>query len=310
MKALLLLALTSLALAQDQKPPATPITDQHYRVYRADGTPSTLDQVITESTAASVTFLGELHDDPVAHHLEHQLFAKTWTPGLALSLEMFERDVQYILNEYLTGVITPEQFQASSRPWKNYRQDYKPLIEFAKEKAVPVIAANAPRRYVNRVSRLGAGSLPELGSDARRYLPPLPYPKPSPAYIAKFEHLMQENKEGGKPLSADAIAKRLEAQSLWDSSMAHSIADFMTSHPDSRVLHVSGSFHSAQRLGTVEQLFRYRPGVSVVVVNMIASDTFPNFDAATMKEQGDFVIVTDSKLPRSYVDPPAPAPVK
>ena len=47
---------------------------------------------------------------------------------------------------------------------------------------IPVLAANAPRRYVNRVSRLGPESLEALSGAAESWLPPLPYPPASPEY--------------------------------------------------------------------------------------------------------------------------------
>lgn len=312
MKPYLLLAITGLTFAQEAKPPiaivsAISITDKRYSIYRGDGTPSTLDQVVAESQAADVTFLGELHDDPVAHYLEEQILRRTWVPGLALSLEMFERDTQYIMDEYLAGYITQEHLISSGRAWKNYKQDYRPLVEFVKEKHSPVIAANAPRRYVNRVSRLGAASLAVLEPEAKRMLPPLPYAAASPEYAAKFARIMKENRGGQKAPTPEAEARSLEAQSLWDAGMAFSIADFITTHPGARVLHVNGSFHTAQRLGTVEHLARYRPGASVLVVTMISDSGFPAFDVKTMQGQGDFVIVTDSKVPRSYADAPSEA---
>ena len=118
-----------------------------------------------------LTFLGESHDDAVAHYLEEQILRRTWDPHLGRpSLEMFERDVQYVLDEYLAGFITEAHLTASGRAWKNYKADYRPMIEFAKEKKMPVVAANAPRRYVNRVSRLGSAALTELEPEALRFL--------------------------------------------------------------------------------------------------------------------------------------------
>src|SRR5262245_28761557 len=99
MKSAILLGLAAVLLVQDPKPPE--IGEQQYRVYRGDGSAATLDQLVTESRAAVVTFLGESHDDPVAHYLEEQILRRTWDPDTALALEMFERDVQYVLDEYL-----------------------------------------------------------------------------------------------------------------------------------------------------------------------------------------------------------------
>jgi uncharacterized iron-regulated protein len=294
------LLLTFAALFAMQNPAPVTVGGQHYRVYRGDGTPATLEQIVAQSRAAEVTFLGEFHDDPVAHHLEYEILRRAWDDGLALSLEMFERDVQYVLDEYLAGLIIENHLLSSGRAWRNYVSDYRPLIEFAREKRMPVLAANAPRRYVNRVSRLGLKALTEIEGEARRFLPPLPYAEASPAYGSKFKRVMEEQREQGQPLTPESIARRLEAQSLWDASMAYSIADFLTRQPGSRILHINGSFHTAERLGTVEQLLRYRPNARVVVVTMMPDKSFPVFEMKTMQGQGDFVIVTDPALPRSF----------
>ena len=46
-----------------------PITDRNYRVYRGNGSPATLDDVIEAARHVNVTFIGEMHDDAVAHYL-------------------------------------------------------------------------------------------------------------------------------------------------------------------------------------------------------------------------------------------------
>jgi uncharacterized iron-regulated protein len=298
MKGVVLVAFAAILFGQEPKPAA--IGDQHYRIYRGDGASATLDQLVAESRAADVTFLGESHDDPVAHYLEEQILRRSWNTDLVLSLEMFERDVQYVLDEYLAGIITESHVVASGRAWKNYAADYRPLVEFAKEKKMPVVAANAPRRYINRVSRLGAGSLAAIGEEARRFLAPLPYALASERYAAKFRRVMEEHREDGKPPAAESIARSMEAQSLWDATMAYSIAEFLTRSPGTRILHVNGSFHTAERLGTVEHLLRYRPNTTALVVTILPDKSFPAFESKDMKDQGNFVIVTDPGLPRSF----------
>src|SRR5262245_53119705 len=259
-----------------------------------------MDQLLAASRAAEVTFVGEPHNDPVAHYLEEQVLRGTWDAQVALSLEMFERDVQYVLDEYLADLITEPNLIASGRAWKNYASDYRPLVEFAKEKKMSVIAANAPRRYVNRVSRLGAASLDQIEPEGRRFLPPLPYAKASEAYAAKFARIMNDHQGTGSSSLSESAERSLAAQSLWDASMAYSIAEFLKAHPGSRILNINGSFHTSQRLGIVEHLLRYRPQTRTVVVTVVCDDSFPGFDATTMSGEGDFVMVTDPAVPRSF----------
>jgi uncharacterized iron-regulated protein len=111
---------------------------------------------------------------------------------------------------------------------------------------------------------------------------------------------MEEHREEGKPPSAESITRGLEAQSLWDASMAYSIAEFLTKHPGKRILHVNGSFHTAHKLGIVEHLLRYRPNTPVVVVTILSETSFPAFDSKSMHGAGTFVVVTDPALPRTY----------
>src|SRR5262245_42548378 len=150
MKVALLAVAAVFSFAQVRTPEVgrpTAIGGHDYRIYRGDGTTATMDELLAASRTAEVTFVGEPHNDPVAHYLEEQFLRDTWDRRLALSMEMFERDVQYVLDEYLADLITEPNLISNGRAWKNYKSDYSPLVEFAKEKKIPVIAANAPRRY-------------------------------------------------------------------------------------------------------------------------------------------------------------------
>ena len=152
------------ALAHSSPPAASPIFSpdaQHYRVFDTEGRPATIDQILNHCENVQVVFWGEEHNDAVGHALQalffqHLITRYSTTRQVALSLEMFERDTQVVLNEYLSGLITESHFLRSSRPWSNYSQDYKPLVLLAKDHHLPVLAANAPQRYVNLVSRRGA----------------------------------------------------------------------------------------------------------------------------------------------------------
>ena len=270
-----------------------------YRVFDAKGNPSSVDAIIKALDGADVVFLGEQHDDSVAHSLEFEIFQRAVADysarrKVALSMEMFERDVQIVVNEYLTGQITEAQLLASSRPWGNYKTDYRPLVELAKDKKLPVVAANAPRRYVNMVSRGGRDALNGLTKEAKSLIAPLPYGEPSDMYAQKFKALM-----GPSPEAQMGIDKILASQSLWDATMANSVANYLKKNKRALVIHLNGSFHTESRLGTVDHLLRYRPKTRVLVVTIRYEDDFRTFDKVKDKDKGEFVILTDSKQPRS-----------
>jgi len=276
------------------------ITGDNYRIFDAKGNPATLDDIVKTAEKNDVVFLGELHDDAVGHALQFQIFKAVVEKyqrerKVALSLEMFERDVQVVLNEYLKNQITEQHFLSSSRPWGNYKTDYRPLVELAKANYLPVIAANAPRRYVNMVSRLGKDSLNGLSEEAKKWLAPLPFGEPSEAYAKKFAALMGQTDS----ITPQQHSPMLYSQTLWDATMAHSIARFLKANKKSLVVNLNGGFHTENRLGTAEHLLKYDKKAKFLVVTMRYEEKFTEFDKAKHTDLGDFVILTDSKIPRS-----------
>lgn len=276
------------------------ISEANYRIFDGKGNPATLEDILKAIEKTDVAFLGEQHDDATAHFLQFQIFKAVVEKykqerKVALSLEMFERDVQIVVDEYLKNQISETHFLSSSRPWGNYKTDYRPLVELAKENNLPVIAANAPRRYVNMVSRLGRNSLDNLSKDAKKWLAPLPFGFASDAYAQKFNALMGQTDS----VTPQQHSPMLNAQSLWDATMAYSIAKFLKANKKALVVHLNGSFHTENRLGTAEHLLKYRKNAKFLVVTMRYEEEFTKFDKAKHTDLGDFVILTDSKVPRS-----------
>lgn len=298
------------ARAQDTIPqPPDPST---WRVYTGDGRPATIESILDAADRAEVVFLGESHNDRIGHGLQLELFRRiadrSWpgladatasapsTPGAVLSLEMFERDIQYVLDEYLADIITEDQFHRNTRPWAWYDEDYRGVVEEARARGLPVIAANAPRRYVNLVSREGPDALLRLSDQALGYLPPLPYAGPSPAYRAELEAIFSGH--GGAGGDPGASENGFFSQSLWDATMAYSVVEALLQWPDARVVHLVGSFHVRNGTGIPEQLERYRPGTRRLIVFVDAVEDVSDF-ADEFRGAGDFVILTDESFERS-----------
>ena len=301
-------------VAKAQTPDKTAAPAAKFRVYDSAGNVVSMEKLLAAVGGADVVCVGETHDDAGAHLFEAEflrsVFARSAQDAekggrhVAVSLEMFERDVQTVLDEYLAGLISERHFVASSRPWKNYQTDYRPLVEFAREHRLAVVAANAPARYVSRVSQNGPASLSALSKDAREWLPPLPVAPASAAYAAKFDAFMSG--EGSPHTAAPPPPAQtpnphapqgspagpvylLDAQNLRDASMAHAISERLKKDSHALVLHYNGKFHSEERMGVPEQLAHYRKKARVLVVTLMPGDAF---DAASMAKLGDFVVMT------------------
>jgi uncharacterized iron-regulated protein len=292
-----------------------------YKAFDSKGRAVKLEEIIEALDNADVLFVGETHDNATAHAVEAELLRRAderYSQGagkrraVALSLEMFERDVQKVVDEYLGGLISERHFLLSSRPWNNYVTDYKPLVEYAREHRLPVIAANAPARYVSRVNAEGPASLSSLSKEARAWLPPLPFPEASAAYASKFNSFMSGGRTAATtPAAGTQPAQQtpanphaqttnphggmhlLEAQTLRDASMAYAISEFLKRGGGPLVVQVNGTFHSEERMGVPEHLAHYRKRARVVVVTIVPDAGRTGFDAASMSVLGDFVVLTD-----------------
>ncbi|WP_428330922.1 ChaN family lipoprotein [Mucilaginibacter sp.] len=286
---LILLILPFYALSQDS-------LASHYKIYSTSKQKLvSADDIIKDMARADILFFGEEHNDSTAHYLEYTLLKKLAEkfPGkTALSMEMFETDCQNVLDEYLKGLIREKNFLIDARTWPNYK-DYRPMIELAKITQVPVIAANAPARYTNMVNRKGLTSLQLLSATGKSYLPPLPIDTATGAYYDKFGEIMGgHGSMGGMQM--------YQAQNLWDATMGWSIAQFIKAHNGYKVLQLNGGFHSEEKLGAVAQLKKYYPKVRLLNIAAYADDSFDNPDWSKFSKNGDYIILTDPKLPKSF----------
>ena len=92
----------------------------------------------------------------------------------------------------------------------------------------------------------------------------------------------------------------LDSQSLWDATMAYSIAEHLLRHPGRLVVHAVGAFHVENGTGIPEHLLRYRPGVRQVIVSVRPAADVTVFDPEQHAGLGDFVILADESLPRTH----------
>ena len=213
-----------------------------------------------------VVFVGETHDSPLSHEAELAILTGLveQDPSLVLALEMFERDVQEVLDAYLEGMISEERFLEAARPWPNYPSDYRPLVEMAKAKGIPVLAANVPRRAAAAVAMTNELSSEVLETDGV-YLPASLH-FDSKEYYERFMATVVDMPHRGpmRRLNPEALYK---AQILKDAVMAASIEPFLDQH----VLFICGSFHSDYRLGIPYQLRKNHPNTTIAVITMASS---------------------------------------
>jgi uncharacterized iron-regulated protein len=252
---------------------------------------TTLEQIADKMQRGEVLVFGEQHDDSIGHLMEHGmlevLFSKHKT-DVILAMEMFHRDVQYILNEYLAGLISEKNFIKEARAWDTYKTDYRAAVEFAKEKGFKVVAANTPSRYANMVTRKGLESLNGLSKTVRKnYLPPLPVDTMKGEYYDRFLEAMGGHSMPGMNL--------YQSQNLWDATMSWSIAEALKKNKKGIVFMMNGRFHSDNHLGFVKRLNEdYHK--KATTISCFAAEDFGNPDWTKYQQLADYIMLTRPKV--------------
>lgn len=266
-------------------------TDEAYTVYSTAGKKAiSFSEMVSELGKAQVIFFGEQHDDSLGHRLQDALYTALLDAHgeVTLSLEMFETDVQLVVDEYLQGFITQGKLIAEGRAWDDYLDHYHSMVETAKERGQKVVAANAPRRYVNLVSRKGLDALNELPKRSKQWLPPLPVQVGDSTYRARFDEIMG----GGHGMDMDRF---FEAQCLWDGSMAYRVFKAWKGNKSTRILHLNGRFHTDYRGGTYAELKRLSPRLKIMNISCFEVEDAEAVDWTEYAGIADFVIVHAAK---------------
>lgn len=261
--------------------------EQTYKIYDVKNKKiTTLDELVKNLNNINVLVFGEEHNDSIGHLLEAEIFRKMTLsyPGTALTMEMFATDVQPVINEYLSSLISEKNFIKEARAWNNYK-DYKPLVEVAKLNKTDVIGGNVATRYSNAVTYSGLQKLNEFSAASKLFLPPLPVDTAAGRYYEKFKESM-----GGHDMGTMKI---FQTQNLWDASMAWAIAKYAKTNPKRKILQVNGRFHSDEKIGTVAQLKKYAAKLNVANISCFAATDFADPQWNNYLSLGDYIIVTE-----------------
>ena len=224
-----------------------------YRMFNAKGKMVSYNDLLKEAKKADIIFFGEMHDNPICHWLELELTKDLYgekKEKLILGAEMFERDNQLLLNEYLSKMIRKKDFEAEAKLWKNYSTDYAPIVDYAVENHIPFIATSIPRRFASIVNREGFEGLDSINAVERGMIAPLRIKfNPELECYKKMKEMMGD---AGGAHGSQNIEK---AQAIKDATMAHFI--LKNKAEGYTFLHFNGSYHSDHHQGIVWYVNEY-----------------------------------------------------
>lgn len=200
-------------------------------------------EILQALTRADIIYLGETHDRRADHRAQLEILRSLHTknPQLAIGMEMFQRPFQAAIDDYLAGNLSEaelvEQTEYEQRwgfPWEYYA----PILRFAKENQLPVLALNAPSEVVRKVAREG---LENLSDRDRQYLPPLAEIRTdNPDYRAMLAAIFESHAGHG---NSNRFDRFFSAQVVWDETMAETFAQFYRSRPERQVVVLAGIGH-------------------------------------------------------------------
>ncbi len=276
-----------------------------YRVYNAKGHDVDYGDLLKAAGKSDIILFGELHNNPVCHWLELELTKDLYEEkgqNLVLGAEMFEVDNQLLLNEYMSKMIRKKDFEAEAKLWPNYKTDYAPIVDFARDKGLKFVATNIPRRYAAIVNFNGFEGLDSINALERGMMAPLPI-----KYIDTLECYANIAKSIGGGMPAHMTMNLGKAQAMKDATMAHFLMK-NGAFNEKTLLHFNGSYHSDNFQGMtwyVNQAIRKTSfQLKVLTITCIEQD---DVDTISVTDAGkaNFIIVIPASMTKTQ--PPEPA---
>lgn len=274
----------------------TNLNADNYKIVESEsGKPYELEKMVDELLNYDVVFFGELHDDALLHQLEADLFQQLAAKSqqFVLSMEMFERDNQDVLNQYLNKELSYDEFSERARLWPNHKTDYEPLLQIAMKYERDVIAANVPRRYASLLAKNGETGLNELPDDEKKYIASNLLVLDD-KYKKEFYDTMKGMFDHGMPnkTGEDRILNIYKAQCLKDDTMAESIHQYLRKNSKKQVLHINGDFHSRYFLGTAQKLALLDKNLKIAVLAPVVFSPEEKLEwSPEYSDAGDFLIL-------------------
>jgi len=223
-----------------------------------------LGSIIPALADKRVVFVGEIHNR-YEHHLTQleiirQLHAVH--PRLAIAMEAFQQPFQRTLDAYIAGELSERELLRDSEYYQRWRFDfrhYAPILRFAREHQLPVIALNLPAELTRKAGQVGIEGL----SAAEKAAIPDSIDRSDSAYEARLRDVFDQHPHRDN----QSFEKFLDVQLLWDEGMAERAADFLEAHPEYHLVVLAGGGHLAYGSGIPHRLERRQPVDTAIVLN-------------------------------------------
>jgi uncharacterized iron-regulated protein len=260
-----------------------------YQLFNKKGKRVDYGKLLIAAEKAQVVLFGEYHNNAISHWLELELTKDLADKNkIILGAEMIEADNQKQLDQFLKGEINQKQLDSTARLWPNYKTDYKPLVEFAKENNIPFIATNIPRRFASIVSKKGFEGLENLTLVEKTWIAPLPivYDSELPGYVNMMK-MMGDHTSPNMP----------KAQAIKDATMAYFIQKNLKEK--SIFIHFNGTYHSDNFEGIYWYLKKAAPNLEILTIATIEQKELKKISTEDYNK-ADYILVIDEDVTKTH----------
>ena len=229
------------------------------------GQPEKLDPLVIKLEAAQrlsdigeklatkrVVYVGEAHTAYQDHLVQLELLRQVHNhnPDLAIGVEWFQARFQAQLDDYIQKRISEKELLNKTEYYSRWRFDYRlyrPIMQFAREHGIPVIALNASKELIRAISSGGIENLPE----AMKNQLPSSYDDTNAAYEKKLKEVYEMHSE-----RSGEFRWFHESQLTWDETMADNVVKYLEENPAHRIIVFAGNGHISHRYGIPSRVQR------------------------------------------------------
>jgi uncharacterized iron-regulated protein len=220
-----------------------------------------------------VVFVGETHDRYEDHLIQLQVIAGLQQRGkdLAIGVEFFQQPYQAPIDAYLAGEIDEPEFLRRTQYFDRWRFDYRlyrPILRFAREHRIPVIALNLESELTRRVGEVGIDGL----NAEERARVPAQIDRSDSDYRARIKAVFDQH----PGQDSKRFDRFLEVQLLWDEGMAERAARYLTDHPGKTLVILAGGGHIEYGQGIPKRLLRRVPVTAATLLNASERELDPS----------------------------------
>jgi len=259
----------------------------------AGGPVSTLnpfDGVIQQLSQYRVVYVGETHTSMADHLLQFRIIQALHrkNPDLAIGMEMFPQTSQAALDAYINDeTISEQDFLRDSRYFEVWRYDwrfFRAIFNYARKHKIPIIGLNLEREIVSTIFK--EGHTDSLAPEQKKIIPENRN-LDMPGYTERLDEIHgfhTQNPQGEQGMLAGFI----QAQAIWDETMAETAATFLTRHPATRLVVLAGSQHTRKDSGIPPRVARRIAVNQATVINLNSGNP-----QADLPQTADFFFVAD-----------------